>query len=342
MSLPTHRVTRKSRQNSKILAIIVDARHISDMSLYHTHLTDRTVLRVGGADRDGFLQNLITVNINQCTPDRCQMAALLTPQGKLAFDFLVFAHSEAYYIDCPSSSAVRLLEKLKLYKLLADVTLDETALHVASIWHKDGLSCPPQSGSSQVNYMPDPRHTSLGLRGIFETTPASASLSSYVDDKYVGDEESPSVPLDSWHANRIRHGVPEGPEEMTHGKVFPLEFGFQHMHAIDFQKGCFVGQEVTSRTHRKGALRKMLWPVVFTTPAPPTGTPIKRGERQCGEIIATHGHYALALIREDARQQRASTPQANVPLQTSVPLLANAVSFDILPGLFTPSCVTKP
>ena len=85
---------------------------------------------------------------------------------------------------------------------------------------------------------------------------------------------------------------------MPAGKIFPLEFGFEQMGAIDFQKGCFIGQEVTSRVHRKGSLRKTLW--VVKSGSLYIGAELMNGERPCGEVVAVSGAHGLALIRNDA------------------------------------------
>jgi folate-binding protein YgfZ len=269
------------------------------MSLYQTRLEDRTVLRIGGEDRQSFLQQLLTQNVDAATPDSCTMTALLTPQGKLAFDFLLFTQADGFFIDCDASVAADLLKKLAMYKLRARVEIEQTELQVHVIWQEDGYPCPSCHG-----FVTDPRHEGLGLRGVFEAPP-SLSL--------------PTASAADWQHNRIRHGVAQGPSELPPGSVFPLEYGLAEMSGVDFQKGCFVGQEVTSRTHRKGKLRKKLRPILFADLAPARGAIIENDQRQCGEIIAASGHHALALIREDVEPDM---------------LVCETQSFTYLPGLF--------
>lgn len=250
-----------------------------DMSIFYTHLDDRAVLHVHGSDVVDFLQNLITQDVTKCPPDGCMMAALLTPQGKVLHEFLLFGAEAGFLIDCDAGQADALLKKLSLYKLRADVSLEKTDMQVHALWQEDGYACPPAAG-----FIEDPRHEGLGLR-------------------QVSGAYQPSLPtknLAAWHANRIAQGVPQGPDDMPPGTVFPLEFGLHHMHAIDFQKGCFVGQEVTSRTHRKGTLRKKLHVIACNGPVPPRNTDIMLGDRPVGEIVAPGETIALALIREDA------------------------------------------
>ncbi|MCH1542464.1 MAG: folate-binding protein [Alphaproteobacteria bacterium] len=251
-----------------------------DMGIYHSHLTDRAVLRLSGPDRVDFLQNLVTQNVARPQSGSCVMAALLTPQGKLLYDFFIFIESDCFLLDCDAAIAAALLKKLSLYKLRADVTIAETALAMHALWQEDGFPCPPQ-----VGFYTDPRAEALGLRGFFDTAP---------------DTKLPSKPLDDWHMNRLKSGVPQGPLEMPPGTVFPLEYGMAERQAIDFKKGCFVGQEVTSRTHRKGALRKKLQAIQLSAADGQQGDALMAGERVGGELVARRDHCGLALIREDA------------------------------------------
>ena len=249
------------------------------MSIFYTHLSDRAVLRVSGTDREDFLQNLITQDVSKCPSDGCMMAALLTPQGKLLHDFLLFGEEHSFLIDCDADQGDALMKKLSLYKLRADVMIEKTELAVHALWQEDGFPCPPAA-----SFVEDPRHEGLGLRAVRADYHATL----------------PEKPLADWHANRIRLGIAQGSEEMPPGTVFPLEYGFGVMQAIDFQKGCFVGQEVTSRTHRKGALRKKLHVVAWDGAAPAVKSDIAAGERVVGEMVAVEREQGLALIREDA------------------------------------------
>tara|TARA_B110000971_G_C20037304_1_gene515145 strand:+ start:5024 stop:5857 length:834 start_codon:yes stop_codon:yes gene_type:complete len=271
------------------------------MSIFQTHLTDRQVLQISGPERVDFLQNLVTQNVANLREGACVMAALLTPQGKLLHDFLIFAESDCFYLDCDASQADGLFKKLSMYKLRADVSLSQTPLRVFSLWQEDGFACPPTA-----DFVEDPRHEGLGLRAL------------------VGAELAVSLPhasLEAWHANRIRLGIAQGPLDMVPGTVFPLDYGLAQIHGVDFQKGCFIGQEVTSRVHRKGNLKKKIHAVQFDQPAPKVGSEITNGARPCGEIVAAHGPHAIALIREDAREE---------------PLTCDGQTVTIFGGIFAP------
>jgi folate-binding protein YgfZ len=272
------------------------------MSIFHTPLTDRTILRIAGDDRIDFMQNLVTQDVARLQSGACVMAALLTPQGKLLYDFLIFVEDEALLIDCEAAEADALAKKLSLYKLRADVTIEATDLNVHALWQEDGLPCPPMAG-----FYEDPRSDGLGLRGFFSASP---------------DIALPERSADDWHANRMRCGVPQGAMEMPPGSVFPLEYGFADMQAIDFQKGCFVGQEVTSRTHRKGSLRKKLYPIVLSQAVGASGDKLMTGngnaQRVGGELVARHEMIGLALIREDAKTEKLTLNDTDIAIQSAV------------------------
>lgn len=263
------------------------------MSIVQTHLSDRAVVQLSGSDRVDFLQNLVTQNVAQIPQGGCVMAALLTPQGKLLHDFLIHAENDCFYIDCAAAQAEALSKRLAMYKLRADVSLSMTDLQVYALWQEDGYPCPPMAG-----FVEDPRHEGLGLRGMFEAAP---------------DVALPQQDVSAWQHNRLRLGIPQGPDEMPPGTVFPLEFGLQHIQAVDFQKGCFVGQEVTSRTHRKGRLRKSLR-VIDIVGSAQSGDEISAEARIVGHIVAVDaaGAGGLALIREDAMDSALRTEQAEI------------------------------
>ena len=283
------------------LANYADLTQILHMDLLLSEIENRAIVRIEGDERQAFLQNLLTQNLDVCTPNTCHMAALLTPQGKMAFDFLIYATHDAYLLDCDSAIVADLMKRLTLYKLRAKVDISLLDIGVWAIWQADGQPCPPQDG-----FYPDPRHAGLGLRGLFAQKPNVS-----VTDAASSD----------WQALRLRLGVPEGHEDMPNGKIFPLEFGLAQMGGVDFQKGCFVGQEVTSRTHRKGTLRKKLWPLQFQQQAPAEGSRIVTAkQRPCGEIVTASGSQAIALIREDALGEE---------------LLCEGAAFQRLDGLFS-------
>ena len=268
------------------------------MAIYRAHLENRAVLKVTGAEREDFLQNLVTQDVTRA---RAQAAALLTPQGKLAFDFILQPVDAGFLIDCASDSAEAFVKKLNLYKLRRDVEITQTDLPVQVVWN----DAPDTKKHEIEGFFEDPRATRLGLRCLGAST---TDLSDFT-----------SSTAENWARFRLSLGVPEGPIEMPPGSVFPMEYGFERMGAIDFQKGCFVGQEVTSRVHRKGSLRKTLHPAVFDAAVPPAGTPVMSEDSKVGEVVAGLDGNALVLVRTDA---------------LTASLRADGCTFRLRPGLF--------
>ena len=256
-------------------------------------LTDRQLFKISGAERLTFLQGLLTQNIETLTTGAICYTALLTPQGKLIVDFFVINATDHLLIDCPDIAADTLRQKLTFYKLRADVVIENVtdAYTLYASWGDTALS----------DALEDPRLSVLGRR------------------HYIGEADDAAMPeatapLAAYHQHLHAHGVPQFGRDMgTHngvacglGDVFPLDINLDALNGIDFQKGCFIGQEVTSRMKRKGAIRKRLYQVRFSDPAPVTGTRILADKTPIGSIASSIDNQALALIRTD-RLQAAAT-----------------------------------
>ncbi|WP_092081618.1 YgfZ/GcvT domain-containing protein [Poseidonocella sedimentorum] len=232
-------------------------------------MPQRRVLRLSGAEVRDFLQNLVTNDIAGLDTGLVY-AALLTPQGKLISDFFLAADGADVLMDLPESQAATVLQRLTLYKLRADVTIAETALHV-----RRGLGPAPEGA------FPDPRHPALGWRAI-GAAPGSA-------------------PQIDWPALRVAHLIPEMGVDLD-GESYILEAGFEALNGVDFRKGCYVGQEVTARMKHKTELRKGLARVRVEGEAG-TGTPIE-GEtgKPVGTLLTRAGDEAIAYLRFDRAQ----------------------------------------
>ncbi|MCL4186431.1 MAG: folate-binding protein [Rhodobacteraceae bacterium] len=227
---------------------------------------DRTVLRIDGADRLGFLQGLVTNDVRRLSAGPVY-AALLTPQGKYLADFILVPAGEAVLLDVNSALAEGLVRRLALYRLRADVTVAPTGLCV-----RRGLGPPPADGFA------DPRHPALGWRAI-GTQPGGP----------------PSI---DWDAIRVAHVVPESCVELVPDESYILEAGFERLNGVDFRKGCYVGQEVTARMKHKTELRKGIVTVEIDGAAP-VGTEIMAADRPVGRLFTQSGGRALAWLRLD-------------------------------------------
>lgn len=227
-------------------------------------MTTRTVLRISGSDRQEFLQGLITNDIAGLSGGLVY-AALLTPQGKFIVDFFLEARDDAILLDVDSAYAAALFQRLSMYKLRADVSIEDTQLIVSR-----GVNNAPPGA------LPDPRHPAMGWRLIGET------------------DQSQDV---DWDAIRVAHLIPETGIELTPDSYI-LEAGFEALHGVDFTKGCYVGQEVTARMKHKTELRKGLTRVTIDGTAP-VGTPIMAGDKEVGTLFTQSGGQAIAYLRFD-------------------------------------------
>ncbi|MBV8473451.1 MAG: folate-binding protein YgfZ, partial [Hyphomicrobiales bacterium] len=222
-------------------------------------------------------------------------AALLTPQGKILFDFLVVrAPAEtgaAYLLDCDRARAADLAKRLAIYKLRAKVTVaDESAdCGVVATWAGE-----PEEIAGGSAYR-DPRAASLGFRAILPRAEAIA----------VGAAE-----VGEYEALRIGLGVPKGGVDFAYGDVFPHDADMDLIGGVDFKKGCYVGQEVVSRMKHRGEARKRIVRVRLAGPAPAPGVEITDGERPVGVLGSSAGRDALALLRLDRAEEAAVAGRA--------------------------------
>lgn len=244
-------------------------------------LNSRSVLRLAGKDARNWLQGLVTNDVESLKPGEGRYAALLTPQGKILFDFFVLVDGEALLIDCRTDHAASLSKRLAMYRLRADVSVSEagSALAVAVAWGEA-----PPAVSRAILYA-DPRDPCMGWRFVGEPQEFDLlGMESGHDDAYA--------------AHRIACGMPEGGVDFAYGDAFPHEANMDLLHGVDFKKGCYIGQEVVSRVQHRGTARKRILRVELATPVP-AGTPVMAGETVIGEIGSVNGRQALASLRTD-------------------------------------------
>jgi len=241
------------------------------------HLEDRAVIAVSGPEARSFPQGLITNDIENLSPGLGLYAALLTPQGKVLFDFLVVEGDGAILIECAETARDALVKRLSLYRLRAKVAIEVRAqLAVLAAW--DGAISP------NAIAFHDPRVIDLGVRGVSARAevPSTAAASH------------------AYHERRLELGVPEG-GDFGSDRIFALDGGLEELNAIDFEKGCYVGQELTARMKHRGTARKRLLPIESAddTPLPPRDTSVTAAGRDVGEIESSHGTEGFALVRLD-------------------------------------------
>jgi folate-binding protein YgfZ len=259
------------------------------MALQAALLLDRGVVKVSGADARGFLNGLFTVDVGKMTPGAARFGALLTPQGKIVADFIVFEAAEedggGFLLDCPRALAPTLAEKLRFYKLRAKVQIDDlsAALGVMAVW-------PDQAESEYGPSFTDPRLPALGTRIILPPDTAADAA------KDLG---AALVDADVYDTHRVMLGVPRGGMDFSYGDTFPHEANMDQLGGVDFDKGCYVGQEVVSRVEHRGSARSRIVPLAYEDHAPDDGLPVMAGDKQIGVVGSAVGGTALALLRLD-------------------------------------------
>jgi folate-binding protein YgfZ len=269
-------------------------------------LEDRGVLRVAGADAVAFLQGLVSNDVRKTEQGRAIYAALLTPQGRYLHDMMIAGEpgSGALLIETERARLADLKRRLTLYKLRAKVTIEEMGggMAVAAIWPGGALAAlglPEQAGATQswqggIAYV-DPRLAALGARAILPLASAAAALASAgLAQGTLGDYER----------LRIGLGVPAGGRDLVVEKSILLENGFDELNGVDWQKGCYVGQELTARTKYRGLVKKRLLPVAISGTLPAPGSAVLLDGAEVGEMMSGVAEGAnglgLALLRLDA------------------------------------------
>jgi hypothetical protein len=256
-------------------------------------LPDRGVVKVGGEDARNFLNGLVTTDVALVRPGLGRFGALLTPQGKIVADFLITeapaGHGGGFLIDTPRALAKGLADKLGFYKLRAKVTVENlsdspnASLGVMAVWDGEPSTKPDLTFA-------DPRDAALGWRIL-----VPEELAQKVAD-LVGAELVDSAAYDS---HRIATGVPRGGLDFIYGDAFPHETNMDRLHGVDFDKGCYVGQEVVSRMQHRGTARTRTMRIALDGAAPEAGSAVLAGDKPVGTMGSSSGGKGLALIRTD-------------------------------------------
>jgi folate-binding protein YgfZ len=231
-------------------------------------LKNRSVVEVRGPDWRPFLQNLLTNDVETLPVGEARFTALLTPQGRLLYDLFVMAREDGAWLDVEAAWRDALIQRLTLYRLRAKV-------EISALDHPVSALLSPQGGEGF--WLKDPRLPELGWRG------------------YGIEGQQPETAYD---AHRLALGVP-GPADWGTDKTYPIEANFDLLGGIDFHKGCFIGQETTSRMHRRGVVKTRMLPIVFDGPAPAFGSEILAGSLRAGEVLSGIEGRAMALVRLD-------------------------------------------
>lgn len=227
-------------------------------------MSERTLIQLSGTDAFEFLQGLVTNDVAK-TKDGLVYAALLTPQGKFIADFFILKQDDRYLVDVATSHAATVAQRLSMYRLRADVVIEESSLCVNR-----------GTGTAPDGALTDPRHDALGWRHY--TT-------------------QPRVDETDWDELRVANVVPETGIELT-PDTYILEAGFERLNGVDFRKGCYVGQEIAARMKHKTELKKGLVRVQISGNAS-VGDAITADGKLVGTLYTRSGDHALAYLRFD-------------------------------------------
>src|SRR5438270_5035223 len=259
-------------------------------------LEDRGILAVSGPDRRPFLQGLVSNDVDKVGPTAARYAALLTAQGKYLHDFMMVEAGESIWLDAEAARLGDLKRRLSLYRLRAKASLDEQpGLCVAAVFGVEAraaLGLPSEPGAARpfgsgVVFV-DSRLAALGARALLPLDGTRASLA----DAGIAEAD-----FDSYDRLRLSLGIPDGSRDLVLEKSILLEAGFDELNGVDWQKGCYIGQELTARTKYRGLIKKRLMPVEIDGPTPLSGTIVTANGREIGEMRSSRDGLGLALLR---------------------------------------------
>lgn len=263
-----------------------------EMPVFATIAKRRGVLSIAGEDRVSFLQGLVTNDVARAAGGQPVYSALLTAQGRFLHDFFIVPQPDSLLLDCEAERRADLMRRLGMYKLRAKVTIEDKTdtLTVILLW---GAGLDPdalRAGDIAAIYA-DPRLPALGARAIVAGDSAAS---------WIANHGFSAADEDSYDRHRIALGVPDGSRDLPVERALLLENGFDDLHGIDWQKGCYIGQEVTARMRYRSLVRKQLLPVSIDGPTPEFGAPITLDGAEAGEMRSAVDGLGLALLRQEA------------------------------------------
>jgi tRNA-modifying protein YgfZ len=273
-------------------------------------LPDRGVVKITGDTARDFLNGLVTTDTTRLQPGLGRFGALLTPQGKITIDFLITeapsGHGGGFLIDCPRPLAQTLADKLSFYRLRAKIGIENLSdtLGVLAAWDGEAALKPDLTFT-------DPRNAKLGLR-IFVPTDLAQKAADAIGAELID--------ASAYEAHRIAVGVPRGGLDFMYGDAFPHETNMDRFSGVDFDKGCYVGQEVVSRMQHRGTARTRTVRILLDGPAPEPGAAITAGDKAVGTMGSAADGHALALMRID---------RAGEALEAGIPLTAGGLAIRI-------------
>lgn len=277
--------------------------------LHYAILDARALLTVGGADRRDFLQGLVSNDVNRVGAERAVWAGFLTPQGKYLHDFFMMEVGDLLYLDCEGGE--RLMDfgrRLNRYKLRAEIDLGIAEnFAVVALWGEGaaealgldgsaGSARPLDSGAVYI----DPRLADAGARALLP----AGSVAGILEPMGFA-----AATADDYDRMRLGLGLPDGTRDLVVEKSILLESNFDALNGVDWDKGCYMGQELTARTKYRGLVRKRLMPVSVEGEALAPGTKLMLDGKEAGEMRSSRDGIGIALIRMDRVEDAGPDPR---------------------------------
>lgn len=231
-------------------------------------LDSRALISVTGEEAKPFLHNLLTQDVETLADGELRFGALLSPPGRLLFDLFLLGQADGVVLDVAADRRDALIQRLSMYRLRAKVAVAADDRPVFVAWPE-----------APAGFIPDPRTPLMGGRLYGEATSDAAEA--------------------DYHAHRLSIGLPDPTADAPQDKTYPIEADFDLLNGIDFQKGCFVGQETTSRMKRRGTIKNRMLPLDFDGPPPAFGAEVLKGELRAGEVLSGQAGSVMALLRID-------------------------------------------
>jgi len=261
-------------------------------------LESRALISVTGADWANFLQGLVTQDVETLKAGQLRFGGLLTPQGRLLYDMFILGEADGCRLDVAAEHRPAVIQRLMIYRLRARVMIAVDDTPVMAAW----------SATAGLEGRPDPRLPELGLR-------------------IYGTQANPNADEAAYDTHRLALGVP-GPADWGSDRTYPIEANFDLLNGIDFKKGCFVGQETTSRMKRRGQIKSRMAPVTLDRPAETPDTEILAGSLRAGKVTSQIGDRAMALLRLDRIGGDLTLGQAGVKVDLP-PWLRSSTDFGL-------------
>jgi tRNA-modifying protein YgfZ len=288
------------------------------MSIVYSVILDRSIIQVKGLDTYKYIQGLVSNDINQLSKDNSLYTLFFNAQGRYLYDaFIYYLEANNIIMDIPSSKSTEVLNRLNMHKLKSNVEIKDISgdYRIISILGQNAykeFSLPYKIGATtnkgNIIVAFDPRTILMGLRCVINNEEYDSFVKGYVLDQ------------DCYEQTRIDSLIPEGAKDLIYEKSLPLEYGMDKFNAISFSKGCYVGQELTTRTKSVGVIRKVIAKITSDKELPALGTEIYSGNNKIGIVCSSYQNKGLALIRLDDYNNR----------NQELPIIANTCDLKII------------